>query len=83
MESLYKLNLSNDVKLSNVRDWFLLASYTGLRFSDFSRLTKDNIKDSITIKTQKTGVTVIIPVHTYVKAIFEKHDYKLPRVISN
>lgn len=83
LERLYKLNLSDNIKLSDVRDWFLLASYTGLRFSDFSRLSKENITDNITIKTQKTGATVVIPLHTYVKSILEKHNYKLPKVISN
>lgn len=83
LTKLYNLDLSANKKLDNVRDWFLIAAYTGLRFSDFSRLTKDNIKDEITIKTQKTGKTVIIPLHTYVKAILEKHSYNLPKVISN
>lgn len=83
LERLYKLDLSSNIKLSHVRDWFLLASYTGLRFSDFSRLSKENITDNITIKTQKTGATVVIPLHTYVKSILEKHNYKLPKVISN
>ncbi|WP_353122646.1 site-specific integrase [Dysgonomonas capnocytophagoides] len=81
---LYHLDLSDNKKLNNVRDWFLIASYTGLRFSDFSRLTKDNIKDStISIKTQKTGANVVIPFHSVVRAILEKYEYKLPKVISN
>lgn len=84
LDRLYKLDLSKDKKLSNVRDWFLIASYTGLRFSDFSRLTQKNIiNDSITIKTQKTGVTVVVPLHTIVKSILESHKYELPKVISN
>lgn len=82
--SLYKLDLSNDGRLSNVRDWFLIASYTGLRYSDFSRVTIDNIKDdTITIVTQKTGAEVVIPLHTVVKSILDKHDYNLPKAISN
>lgn len=84
LDSLYKLVLENNKKYDNVRDWFLIAAYTGLRFSDFSRLTKDNIQnDSISILTQKTGTNVIIPFHTIVKSILEKHEYSLPKVISN
>lgn len=84
LTKLYNLDLSDNKKLDNVRDWFLIASYTGLRFSDFSRLTKENIKnDTITIQTQKTGATVVIPFHTVVRAILDKHEYKLPKVISN
>lgn len=81
---LYSLDLSDNKKLSNVRDWFLIAAYTGLRFSDFSRLTEDNIKnDVISIKTQKTGANVIVPIHTIVKSILDKHGYNLPKVMSN
>ncbi len=84
LDKLYKHDLSGDSRLENVRDWFLIASYTGLRFSDFSRLAKDNIqKDNIEILTQKTLTPVVIPLHTYVKAILEKYDYNLPKVISN
>lgn len=84
LDLLHKLNLSKDQKLDNVRDWFLIAAYTGLRFSDFSRLTKKNIQDdSISILTQKTGVNVVIPFHTIVKSILEKYEYNLPKVISN
>lgn len=84
LDSLYKLDLANNNKYDNVRDWFLIAAYTGLRFSDFSRLTKDNIQnDSISILTQKTGANVVIPFHTIVKSILEKHKYILPKVISN
>lgn len=36
LDKLFYLDLSNDDRLSNVRDWFLIASYTGLRFSDFT-----------------------------------------------
>lgn len=84
LQTLYKLDLSDSKKLNNVRDWFLIAAYTGLRFSDFSRLTEDNIKnDVISIKTQKTGVNVVVPIHTIVKSILEKHNYTLPKVMSN
>lgn len=84
LDLLYNLDLSQDLKLSNVRDWFLIAAYTGLRFSDFSRLTENNIShNEITIKTQKTGATVVIPLHTIVKSILEKYNYVLPRMMSN
>lgn len=79
LDKLFYLDLSNDDRLSNVRDWFLIASYTGLRFSDFTRLTRDNIvNDVITSKTVKTGTIVDIPLHTVVKSILEKHNYNLP-----
>ena len=39
------LDLSNNPRLEQVRDRFLIGCYTGLRFSDFVRLNKSNIED--------------------------------------
>ena len=52
--------------MRRIRDLFCFACYTGLRFSDLTHLTKDNLKvtNSVTwlqIKTQKTGAFVQIP----------------------
>ena len=69
---------------SRVRDLFLIGAFTGLRFSDFSQLTQDNIgEDFIRIRTQKTGELVVIPLHWAVRDILNKYDGKLPRAISN
>jgi integrase len=71
--------------LAKVRDLFLIGCYTGLRFSDLSKLNKDNItKDNtINVKTIKTNQSVVVPIHPITKQIFEKYDYQLPREISN
>lgn len=63
-----------------LRDIFILGCMTGLRFSDYSRLTKDNIKgDNIQMLTQKTKVKVCIPITKYVREIFEKYNNILPK----
>ncbi|MFZ4414514.1 MAG: site-specific integrase [Bacteroidales bacterium] len=71
--------------LAKVRDLFLIGCYTGLRFSDLSKLNKDNITsdNTINIKTIKTNQSVVVPIHPITRQIFEKYDYQLPRVISN
>jgi integrase len=71
--------------LAKVRDMFLIGCYTGLRFSDLSKLNKDNVtKDNtINVKTIKTNQSVVVPVHPITKQIFEKYNYQLPREISN
>lgn len=83
--NMYKLDLSFSNRLDKVRDLFLIGCYTGLRFSDLSQLTSDNISDdgTISIKTIKTGQTVVIPLHVIVKQILEKYEYQLPKVPSN
>ena len=84
LTEIYRLDLSANRKLDHVRDWFLIAAYTGLRFSDLERLSKENINDdSIEIKTKKTGKTVVIPIGSIVKNILDKYDEKLPKMISN
>lgn len=71
--------------LDKVRDMFLIASDTGLRYSDVIRLTTENITEEglIKIQTQKTGKTIYAPMTPRVKRIFEKYDYRLPKPISN
>lgn len=55
--------------LKRARGLFLIGCYTGLRVSDFSRLSEAHIGKYITIKTQKTGTPVIIPIHPVVRDI--------------
>lgn len=63
-----------------VRDLFVVACMTALRFSDFSRLREENFIDNvIQIKTQKTGAFVIIPQSKYVRNILRKYNYQLPK----
>jgi len=71
--------------LEKVRDLFLIGCYTGLRFSDLSKLNKDNITNdnTINVKTIKTNQSVVVPIHPITRQIFEKYDYQLPREISN
>ena len=70
--------------LDIVRDGFLLECWTGCRFSDLGKITKRNIKNGlITIKQQKTGTEVIIPLHPVSIAILEKYNYTPPKPVSN
>lgn len=67
-----------------IRDFFILGCLTGLRFSDFSTLTKQNFVGDYIIKpTKKTGATVYIPVSDYVYEIFEKYDENITLNLSS
>lgn len=84
IEELEDLDLSNNSKLERVRDLFLIGCHTGLRYSDYSILKPEQIKDGFIITTQiKTGDEVIIPIHATVQSIIEKYSGNLPRSISN
>lgn len=53
------------------RDLFLIGAFTGLRVSDFSRLSDRNISENITVWTKKTGTKVVIPMHPVVREIID------------
>lgn len=64
LQQIQQVDLANRISLDNVRDLFLIGCYTGLRFSDFSRLAPKNIADGyINIQQSKTNESVVIPVH--------------------
>lgn len=85
--TIYNLKLKTEYKsLEKVRDIFIIACYTGLRFSDLIQVKPENIISDgtqIKIKTEKTGELVIIPLHTMAKEIIKKYNGSLPPAISN
>ena len=74
---LYELDLSDDVRMDHVRDLFIVGCYTGLRFSDFSQIRKENIRNGlISIRTEKTDEMVSVPVHPLIERIMKKYQGK-------
>lgn len=62
-----------------IRDLFVVGCLTALRYSDYSRLTGQNLIDNyIVIRTKKTNVDVKVPAHDYVKEIFAKYNGHIP-----
>jgi integrase len=80
IDSVYDLDLSNDLSLDNIRDNAIIGLWTGLRISDFNKnLDISNIDgDYIRIKTQKTGAWVTIPLHPQVRKVIKKRHGNLP-----
>lgn len=65
------------------RDLFMIGAYSGLRVSDYNRLSKQHIKhqygfDMIEINCQKTNSVVVVPIHPVIKDIMEKYYGTLP-----
>jgi integrase len=84
LQKIYDLDLSDRKGLDRVRDLFLIGCWTGLRFSDYSTISPDDIQgDRIRVLTQKTKKKVVIPLNSVIKSILLKYDYKLPKSISN
>ena len=71
---LYKKDLESD-KLSQVRDFYCMGCFTGLRYSDLSKLHLANISDDhIVISIQKTKTqNHAIKLNKYAKEILKKY----------
>lgn len=91
IETLFRFDFSNNKKLERVRDLFIFGCLTGLRFSDYANIKKDDyieIEGNLYInrRTQKTGEVVITPcTHPFILEIFSKYlecPNKLPPSIS-
>ncbi|GAB7257776.1 tyrosine-type recombinase/integrase [Polaribacter sp. OB-PA-B3] len=70
-------------KLENARDLFLISSNTGLRVSDFNRLTKENLINEggvvyISIITTKNSKNLTIPVNSNIQSILDKNGGEPP-----
>ncbi|TVR82021.1 MAG: integrase [Saprospirales bacterium] len=83
LAKIWELKLSGRPELA--RDLFLIGSWTGLRVSDFNKLTSENITriddiEYLKVKAQKTSKTVVIPLHPVVKSILKKYDGTPPRM---
>lgn len=77
---IFKLDLSSDDTLDNIRDGFIISLWTGLRISDFNNLLNiSNITgEYIKIKTKKTDKWVTVPLHPQVKSVLNKRIGNLP-----
>jgi len=84
LQKIKDVDLSKSPYLDRTRDWFLLLSWTGCRFSDLEKIGKTDIKDGfITFRQQKTNAKVTIPLHPVVLEILNKYEFDLPEAISN
>ena len=88
LSRIYTLDLSATKSLDRVRDLFLIACYTCLRFEDFTHIKPEHVYTNdkgtfFKINTSKTGELVVLPIHWIASAILKKYDYNLPRSISN
>ncbi len=84
LDLIRNLDLSDSDRLMRVRDLFLVAAWTGLRFSDLRLLMPNNIDGNyIKITAEKTGGEVVIPILEVVREVLDRYSDNLPRVPSN
>lgn len=86
LSALYDMPLTGFEE--QVRDVFLIGCFTALRYSDYSRIKRENIGFThngtkvIRIKQEKTAGTVVIPIlDERLEALLRKYDYNVPQVL--
>lgn len=84
IDSIYAYDFSDNDRLDNARDFFIIGLYSGLRVSDLLNLDKHNIHGNyFRVVNSKTDAQVLIPLNEKVKTILEKRDGNFPRKISD
>lgn len=68
----------NEKYLERARDLFCFLCFTGLRYSDFAKLKKDDVNyDKVNGATLKTGASIHVELNDYSRSILEKYkDYE-------
>ncbi|HMO39885.1 MAG TPA: phage integrase SAM-like domain-containing protein [Saprospiraceae bacterium] len=87
LDALLSLDLSDNERLEKVRDLFIVGAFSGLRFSDWHKIGKEQIFISdgielIKVRAQKTGKYTAIPLLPELKQVLEKYNYALPTISS-
>lgn len=79
---IYHLDLSEISYLAKYRDLFVLGCLTGLRFSDYSGIKPEDLRDGMLhIRQTKTGASVVIPLRKdAVNILIEKYKMNMPKV---
>jgi len=84
IEKMYHANLSQYPYLEVYRNLFVLACLTGLRFSDFSVLQPEDLRNDMLYKKQeKSNHWVVIPLRYEAKKIFTEQFLKKIPELSN
>lgn len=81
INEMLNLDLSNKPRLERVRDIFIIGCYTGLRFSDLTKIQTANIEDDcIEIEQTKTKSTVFVPLRPVAKQLLSKYENNVPKI---
>jgi hypothetical protein len=81
ISKMYRLDLSGQPMLEVIRDEFVLGCLTGFRFSDYSTVKPDEIRDGMLFITQtKTDDRIVVPLRADTKAILEKYNMEMPQI---
>ena len=82
VDEIYEFDLKGAEKLERVRDLFVFGCSTGMRYSNYSKVKKNDIIDGFinVIDEKDKSKSLSIPINRYSMEILKKYDYKLPKI---
>lgn len=82
LSKIYRLDMDKNPCLTKYRDLFIIGCLTGLRFSDYSTLNRNHLRDGMLhVRQYKTGNPVVIPLREDARQILvDKYQMHLPRI---
>lgn len=82
VEEIYAHDFSKNKKFERVRDLFIFGCVTGMRFGNYSTISKNDVQGDFirVIDLKSKSKNLSIPLNNISKLILEKYDYKLPSI---
>ncbi len=82
VNDIFEFDLSKDERLEKVRDLFVFGCATGMRYSNYSKVSKKDVQSNfIKVRDEKNNDKVLeIPLNDYSTYILKKYDYDLPNI---
>lgn len=79
---IFEFDFSNNERLERVRDLFVFGCFTGMRYSNYSKIKKSDIVNKhIKVRDVKDNSKQLnIPLNDYSSYILKKHNYQLPNI---
>ena len=82
VKEIYVYDLKENEKLIKIRDLFVIGCATGLRFGNYSKIKKSDIRDGFinVIDVKDKNKSLSIPLNKFSTEILAKYDYELPQI---
>ncbi len=82
VEEIYAHDFSKNKKFERVRDLFVFGCVTGMRFGNYSTISKNDVQGDFirVIDLKSKSKNLSIPLNNISKSILEKYDYQLPNI---
>jgi len=82
VEEIYAHDFSKNKKFERVRDLFVFGCVTGMRFGNYSTISKNDVQGDFirVIDLKSKSKNLSIPLNNISKSILEKYEYQLPSI---